>query len=99
MTWTAWPVKYQKYSSVLNPGGKLVALLFEIVYAVEFGKWDYREWAKKPDEKLAEFKKYFEQCMRREEKDAAVNNGQGMVHIIDWAEFSLSHNASPKGEQ
>lgn len=68
------------------------------MYAIDFGKWDYREWAHKPDEKLEEFWKYFEQFIRRQEKDAAVNDGEGMVEIVDWDGFSLSHHASPKGD-
>ena len=65
---------------------------------VEFGKWNYRELAKKPKEKLDEFWKYFEQFLRREAKDAEVNNGEGMVLICDWEGFSLNRHASKEGE-
>ena len=65
---------------------------------IEFGKWDYRELAHHSEEKQAEFWKYFEQMVRRQQKGAEMNNGQGMVEIVDWEGFELNHHASPKGE-
>ena len=73
-------------------------ILIHAVYLVEFGKWDYRQWARKPEEKLVEFWKFFEQFVRRQEKDAKANNGQGMVQLVDWDGFALSHHSSPHGE-
>ena len=66
------------------------------MYFIDFGKWDYRQWAEQTEEKVAEFWKYFEQFVRREEKDAAKYDG--MVEIVDFDGFTLSHHASPKGE-
>lgn len=47
---------------------------------------------------MAEFWKYFEQLVRREEKDAMRSNGGGIVEIIDFDGFSLNKYASSKGE-
>ena len=69
--------------------------VYVAVYVAEFGKWDYREWAHKPAEKVAEFGKYFEQFIRRMRKDAGE---EGIVLIVDWDGFSLSHHASKDGE-
>ena len=66
------------------------------VYIIEFGKWNYREWALKSDEKIAEFWTYIEQCIRRHKKDA--DEGKGAVDIVDWDGFSLSNHASKDGE-
>ena len=69
-----------------------------IVYVVQFGKWDFRGWAQKPEEKVEEFWKYFEQYVKRHEKDGERNGGEGVVDIVDWDGFSLSHHASKKGD-
>ena len=66
------------------------------MYYSDFGKWDYRRWAQQSEEKVAEFWKFFEQMVRREEKDAARSNG--MVEVVDFSGFTLGHHASPKGE-
>ena len=68
------------------------------VYAFEFGKWDFRQWADQTEEKVEEFWKYFEQLVRRQRKDAGMNNGAGVVQVTDWEGFTLSRHASPKGE-
>ena len=69
--------------------------IFCTVYVIEFGNWDYREWAQKPEEKLNEFWKHFEQHIRRQSKDGGED---GVVEIVDWEGFSLSHHASRDGE-
>ena len=68
------------------------------MYVVEFGRWDFREWAEKPEEKIKEFWKYVEQLLRCQVKDAELNGGRGIVDLVDWDGFSLSHHASPKGK-
>ena len=65
------------------------------VYVIEFGKWDYREWAQKPEEKLKEFWKHFEKHIQLQSKDGGED---GVVEIVDWEGFSLSHHASRDGE-
>ena len=67
------------------------------MYVVEFGKWNYHKWAEQSAEKVEEFWIYHEQIVRRQEKDAALNGGQGIVQIIDWDGFSLSNHASKNG--
>ena len=64
----------------------------------DFGKWNYREWAQKPKEKQDEFWKFFEQYVKRHERDAALNNEQGIVIIIDWEGFALGQYASNNGK-
>ena len=67
------------------------------VIVVEFGKFNFRELAKLPQEKIAELWKAWEQWTRVMEKDAALNNGQGIVLIVDGDGFSLAHYASSEG--
>ena len=66
------------------------------MYVVDFGKWDYRDLAEKPKERLTEFWTfYYEQFVRRQKKDAGE---EGMVEIVDWDGFRLSNHASKDGE-
>ena len=64
---------------------------------MEFGKHNFRELAEYSEEKKAEFWKGWEQWTRVMEKDAALNNGQGIVLIVDCDGFSLAHYASSEG--
>ena len=68
------------------------------VSVIEFGKWDYRKWAYKPEEKIQEFWKYYEQMVQCVVQDAQRHGGQAVI-IIDWDEFGLSHHASKKGKK
>lgn len=65
---------------------------------MDFGKWNYRDLAHKSDEKIEEFWKFYEQYILRIERDAAVNNHQGVVFILDWDGFSLGNYASARGK-
>ena len=68
------------------------------MYVLEFGKWNYRDLARKPEEKIQEFWKYFEQYARRVQRDAAVNNHQGTACITDYDGFRLAEYASSSGK-
>ena len=68
------------------------------MYVIEFGKWNFRQWGNQSVEKVDEFWKYYEQLIRRGEKDAGMNHDAGVVHLVDFEGFALSHHASPKGE-
>ena len=67
------------------------------VGVAEFGKENFRELARMPEEKRAEVWKAYEQWTRWMEKDAALNNGQGVVLIIDFDGFSLANYGSSEG--
>ena len=58
---------------------------------------DARKWAAEPKEKQDEFWKYYEQGSRLQEKDAAMNDNQGIVLILDFDGFTLKHFASKDG--
>ena len=68
------------------------------VHVVEFGKYNFRAFGKSPEEEFAELSKSWEQWTRVMEKDAALNNGQGIVLIVDFDGFSLAHFASQTGD-
>ena len=68
-----------------------------VVHVVEVGRLNVREWADKPKEKLDEFWKAYEWWSRRQEKDAAINNDQGIVIILDYDGYSLKKYASSHG--
>ena len=72
--------------------------VFGSVYNLDFGKWDFRNWAQQSEENIERFLEYFEQGLRRFEKDAGTKNGTGVAEIIDFDGFSLSHHASQSGE-
>ena len=55
--------------------------------------------ASESKEKVEEFWKYHEQIVRRQEKDAERNGEAGIIQIIDWDEFSMSHEASAGGKK
>ena len=65
------------------------------MYVVEYGHWDYRDW---PADRLDEFWKYYERVVRLCERDAKLSGGEGMVAIIDFDDFQLTHYASSKGK-
>ena len=67
------------------------------VYVVEYGKWNPRELAKLSEEKREEVMKYYEQYVRRVERDASLNNDQGIVLLIDFDGFGLVQYASDSG--
>ena len=67
------------------------------VYVLEFGNFDFRKWAAKPQEKQDEFWKAYEQRICFQEKDAALNNDQGIVYIVDFDGYNLAHYASEGG--
>ena len=69
-----------------------------LVYIVPFGKWNYRTLMEFPKNLEEEFWKYYEQHARRLERDAAVNNDDGVVAIVDWDCFTLAHFATPEGK-
>lgn len=69
-----------------------------IVYVVEFGKWVYRDLARKPEDKIKEFWKYYEQYIRRVQRDGAVNDHQGTAIIADYDGFRLAEYASSSGK-
>ena len=66
---------------------------------MEFGKWNYRELARKPEELQEDFWKHFEQLLRRITRDAEVNSDQGVAYVLDWDSFNLGYYASPKGNK
>ena len=68
------------------------------VHVLEFGTFDLRKWASKPEGEQDEFWKAYEQFLRFQEKDASLNNGQGIVFIIDFDGFGLKNHASANGE-
>ena len=47
---------------------------------------------------MKEFYKYFEQFARRVARDQGANGTEGIVDIVDWDGFALSHFASSRGE-
>ena len=64
---------------------------------MEYGKWNPRELAKLSEEKREELMKYYEQYVRRVERDASLNNDQGIVLLIDFDGFGLVQYASDSG--
>ena len=68
------------------------------VHVVEFGKCNTRMLSELPEEKSSEFWKMWEDWTRVMEKDAALNNRQGIVLIIDFDGFALAYYASPEGD-
>ena len=50
-----------------------------------------------PRSLVEEFWMYYEQHARRLERDAAINNDDGVVTIVDWDYFSLTHFATAEG--
>ena len=48
---------------------------------------------------MDEFWKYFEQMDRFHERDGNLNGGQGVVCIVDWGEFQLTHHSSADGKK
>ena len=71
---------------------------FNVVHICEFGKFDMRTLLLNHKEVVEEFWKYFEQWIRRMEKDSSSNEDKGIVLIIDFDEYALKHGASPEGE-
>ena len=67
------------------------------VYIAEFGKFNFRAMAAMPEEWKAEVWKGWEQWTRLMERDSALNNGEGIVIIVDFDGFSLANYASPEG--
>ena len=64
------------------------------VYIVEYGKWNPREFTQLSKEKVQELLKFYEQFVRRGERDGSLNNNQGVVVIVDYDGFGLKHYAS-----
>ena len=75
----------------------MIPAMVYTVHVVEFGKHNFRRLATQPKEKVDELWKSWEQWTRVMEKDAALNNGQGIVLILDFDGFSLAHYASQEG--
>ena len=46
---------------------------------------------------MQELWKYYEQFVRRAERDAALNNVQGVGFLVDWDGFALKSYASGLG--
>ena len=67
------------------------------VHVAEFRIFDYRAFTVKPEEKVEEFWKYFEKWLRSIDKDSSLNEGQGVVLIVDFNGYALKHVASPAG--
>ena len=52
-----------------------------------------------PKEKVQEFWKYYEQCVRRAERDSRLNGSTtGTVFLTDWDGFELRNYADEPGE-
>ena len=54
--------------------------------------------AQLPEDQEKEFWKLYEQINRWVERDAALCNGQGVVHLLDWDGFSLKNYGSVGGK-
>lgn len=67
------------------------------VHVVEFGRHNFRAFAKMSQERVTEGWKAWEQWIRFMEKDGALNNGQGIVIIVDFDGFTLASYASQEG--
>ena len=67
------------------------------VHLYEFVAVDLRKWTAGPKEKMEEFWKAWVWWARVEEKDAALNNDQGIAFILDFHGYSLQSMASPAG--
>ena len=78
---------------------KMLTMLAFTVHIVGFGKFDLRGLAASPREKIEEFWISYERWTRIQERDAALNNDQGFVLIVDFDGFSLGHYASSNGER
>ena len=63
-------------------------------HVAALGNLDGRKWAAETKEKQYEFWKYYEQGSRIQENDAAINNNQGIVLILDFDGYTLKHFAS-----
>lgn len=73
--------------------------LCNIVHVGEFGRVNANKLGAMPKEKVEEFWKDYERWTRREEVDAALNNNQGIVLILDFDGFALKSYASSNGNQ
>ena len=67
------------------------------VYVVCFGTYNFRAWATMSQERTEDVWKAWEQLTRFMEKDAALNNDQGIAMVIDFDGFTLASYASPEG--
>lgn len=68
-----------------------------IVFVCEFGKWNYRELAKLPQEEQDAFHKHLEFYDRSMSKDAAANQDHATALIMDFDGFEMGHFATSKG--
>ena len=66
---------------------------------LEIGVLDLRTWTSSSKEKADVFWKAYEWWTRVEEKDAELNNNQGIVFILDFKGYTLRSMASPEGNQ
>ena len=69
------------------------------VHVVEIGVVYFRKWASSPRQKQEEFWKSYDWWTRVEERDAALNNNQGVVFILDYAGYTLKSMASVEGNE
>ena len=65
---------------------------------MDFGNWNYRDLAREPEATIKEFWKYFEQYVRRVQRDGALKGHQGTVFLLDWDGFHLEEYASGSGK-
>ena len=96
--WVSLCTLYLEVEAVVSlEASSLILSGYVEVYVVEYGKCNPHEFPQLSDEKVQEFWKYYEQFVRRVERDGALNNGAGAVLIADYDGFGLNHYASAPG--